>query len=166
MTVPIGTILAYGGVTDDSAQEELENLGYLICNGQDVSRTDYVELYTTIGIAYGSGNGSTTFNIPDLRGRFVRGVDDGTGRDPDASSRTPSGVGGNIGDSVGSMQEDEFKTHTHEYTLFPESEGGIAGGNYWQEGAASTGATGGAETRPKNIYVNWMIKARVIVANS
>lgn len=49
--------------------------GYLLCNGQAVSRTTYAELFAVIGVTYGAGNGSTTFNIPDLKGRVVVGLD-------------------------------------------------------------------------------------------
>jgi len=58
--------------------------GWLICDGAAVSRTTYSELFSVIGTTHGSGDGSNTFNIPDYRGRFLRGVDGGTGRDPDS----------------------------------------------------------------------------------
>ena len=51
--------------------------GWLKCNGQAISRTDYSDLFDAIGTTYGTGNGSTTFNVPDLRGEFLRGWDDG-----------------------------------------------------------------------------------------
>lgn len=59
--------------------------GYLKCNGAAVSRTTYADLFAAIGTTYGAGDGSTTFNVPDLRGEFIRGWDDGRGVD---SSRT------------------------------------------------------------------------------
>ena len=55
--------------------------GYLECNGQAVSRTTYANLFSFIGTTYGVGDGSTTFNVPDLRGQFVRGWDHGKGVD-------------------------------------------------------------------------------------
>lgn len=55
--------------------------GYLSCNGAAVSRTTYAALFLAISTTYGAGDGSTTFNIPDLRGEFVRGFDDGRGVD-------------------------------------------------------------------------------------
>ena len=51
--------------------------GFLKCSGQAVSRTTYAALFTAIGTLYGVGDGSTTFNLPDLRGEFIRGLDDG-----------------------------------------------------------------------------------------
>lgn len=58
-------------------------VGWLLCQGQAVSRTTYAGLFEVIGITYGAGNGTTTFNVPDLRGEFVRGLDAGRGIDPD-----------------------------------------------------------------------------------
>jgi microcystin-dependent protein len=56
-------------------------LGYLKCNGAAVSRTTYARLFSIIGTTFGVGNGSTTFNLPDLRGEFIRGWDDARGID-------------------------------------------------------------------------------------
>lgn len=55
--------------------------GWLKCNGAAISRTDYADLFDSIGTTYGAGDGSTTFNLPDLRGEFVRCWDDGRGVD-------------------------------------------------------------------------------------
>lgn len=90
--------------------------GYLYCDGSAVSRGTYATLYGVIGNTFGSGDGSTTFNLPDYRGRFLRGVNDGTGNDPDASSRTAQASGGNSGDAAGSLQTDQYKSHTHTVT--------------------------------------------------
>ncbi len=64
--VAIGTITPYGGITAPN--------GWLICNGAAVSRTTYSELFAAIGITYGSGDGSTTFNLPDLQGKTAFGL--------------------------------------------------------------------------------------------
>ena len=63
---PIGAINAYGGATAPN--------GWLLCHGQAISRTDYAELFAVIGTAYGSGDGSTTFNVPDIRNKFLEGA--------------------------------------------------------------------------------------------
>lgn len=73
--------------------------GWLECDGSAISRTTYSDLFSAIGTTFGNGDGSTTFNIPDLRGEFVRGWDNGKGTD---SGRT-----------FGSSQTDEFKQHNH-----------------------------------------------------
>jgi microcystin-dependent protein len=69
--VPTGSFIPFGGTSVPS--------GFLLCNGQAVSRTTYADLYAAIGTAYGNGDGSTTFNVPDMRGMFLRGhMDVGT----------------------------------------------------------------------------------------
>lgn len=65
--VPVGTILAWSVANKIPA-------GFLYCNGTAISRTTYVDLFNTIGTTWGSGDNSTTFNIPDLRGRFLEGT--------------------------------------------------------------------------------------------
>tara|TARA_R100000773_G_scaffold38284_1_gene33418 strand:- start:117 stop:1265 length:1149 start_codon:yes stop_codon:yes gene_type:complete len=76
--------------------------GYLECNGAAVSRTTYSALFALIGEYYGAGNGSTTFNLPDLRGEFVRGFDNGRGVDS--------------GRSLGTLQTADNNSHSHGYT--------------------------------------------------
>lgn len=72
-SLPVGIILPFTGTTTPS--------GWLLCYGQAVNRSTYAELFAVLGTQYGSGNGSTTFNVPDLRGRVVAGRDNmgGTG---------------------------------------------------------------------------------------
>jgi microcystin-dependent protein len=86
--------------------------GYFECNGAAVSRTTYSALFAVLGTLYGAGDGSTTFNIPDYRGYFLRGWDHGTARDPDRATRTDSG-NGTTGDNVGTKQSGQYYTHTH-----------------------------------------------------
>lgn len=102
---PIGTIVPFAGPNLPA--------GWLRCDGSTVSRTTYADLFAAIGTAWGSGNGSSTFHLPDLRGRFARGVDGGIGRDPDAGTRTASNAGGNSGANLGSVQTDATGSHTH-----------------------------------------------------
>jgi microcystin-dependent protein len=164
MLVPIGTIMAYGGDTGNpTVVAQLGKQGWLPCDGAVVSRQDYVDLFAALGTAFGAD--AQTFRVPDLRGRFLRGTDQGQGRDPDAGRRRAEAGGANSGDRVGSVQDDEFKAHTHSYTLFPADHGQIASGNYWRSGEAQTGSAGGNETRPKNVNVNWIIKAKHLPAS-
>lgn len=104
--VPSGTIQMWPGTVTPPA-------GYLICDGSAVSRTTYSVLFGIIGETWGQGDNSTTFNLPDFRGLFPRGVDQGAGRDPDASSRTAIATGGNSGALVGSLQTSNFASHNH-----------------------------------------------------
>ncbi|MCD4769663.1 MAG: tail fiber protein [Bacteroidales bacterium] len=96
--LPAGMIVPFAG--DAGSVPD----GWLLCDGSEVSRTSYDRLFNTISVNYGYGDNSTTFNLPDLRGRFLRGVDNGSGNDPDAASRTASNAGGNSGDAIGSWQ--------------------------------------------------------------
>lgn len=153
-STPTGTVLPYAGTTAPS--------GYLLANGAAVSRTTYASLFAVIGTSFGAGDGTTTFNLPDLRGRFVRGMDNGAGRDPNAATRTAMASGGNTGDNIGSVQADDIKSHSHRLAVQNLSAGGSGarygdpyspGTSTWTTGGIES--TGGAETRPINIYLNY-----------
>jgi microcystin-dependent protein len=152
---PIGEVIMWVG--------SLSNVpyGYLPCNGSLVQRATYPELFAICGTAFGTSS-STNFRVPDLRGRFVRGADEGSERDPDRASRTAMATGGATGNNIGSVQGDEFKAHTHELTTgtsigltteFDTTNGNSAGT------PIQTSSTGGNETRPVNAYLNFIIKA-------
>jgi microcystin-dependent protein len=96
IATPPGAIMAFGGPVVPS--------GWLLCDGSVVGRSTYSQLFTAIGTVHGSGDGASTFNLPDYRGRFLRGVDGGSGRDADSALRSAAGEGGNSGDKVGSLQ--------------------------------------------------------------
>ena len=172
--VPTGSVHMFATTTAPS--------GYLECDGSAVSRTTYADLFTVIGTTWGAGDGSSTFNLPDLRGEFVRGWDNGRGVD---SSR-----------SFASSQSDQNKQHNHGVTdnghnhsindpghihqvqysnsdngdgVIEESGTGLSG----QEPtlSATTGITinnattgisinndGGSEARPRNIAMMFVIK--------
>lgn len=89
----IGSILMFAGETAPD--------GWLLCNGQAVSRTDYADLFAVIGVAYGSGDTSTTFNLPDLGGRVPVGVND------------TYLVGGHGGSETHYITTDEMPSHNH-----------------------------------------------------
>ena len=167
MRIPIGTIMAYGGKTSGSDDGKLNEDGWLVCQGQEVSRTTYKELYKVIGDYFGSGDKGATFNVPDFRGRFLRGVDHGKGNDPDGHKRESSATGGAKGDHVGSYQEDAMVSHSHGLHKWDRSFEG-EDGDAWPYVDVSTERTysgstesagNGTENRPKNVYVNWLIYA-------
>jgi microcystin-dependent protein len=120
-----------------------------------------VALSTAIGTAFGTSS-ATTFNVPDFRGRFLRGWDNTAGRDPDRAGRLAMNTGGSTGDNIGSIQEDALKIHYHQYYLFNTTNGDDGSdGQHEVNGtsASSTTNTGdSAESRPKNAYVNYIIK--------
>ena len=89
--IPTGTILTFGASNPPS--------GFLECNGSAISRSTYSSLFSILSTTHGAGDGSSTFNIPDLRGQFVRGWDNSAGVD---ASR-----------AFGSSQTDQNKNHTH-----------------------------------------------------
>lgn len=149
-TAPSGIIVSYAGPNIPA--------GYLLCNGIAISRTTYAALFAAIGTTWGSGDGSTTFNIPDLMNLFTRG----------ASSAAP----------VGTYESSMLKTHTHlvndpghahtyQQPIYPS--GTASGGPSPTVGIASASTnlattgitvenTGGFETRPENKRVYYMIK--------
>ena len=152
---PPGTIVAFaGGVVP---------AGWLLCDGRAVGRTDaYAALFGAIGAAWGAGDGSSTFNLPDLRGRFLRGVDGDAGVDPDRDSRVASRDGGATGNSVGTAQGDQFRSHTHELLFNANGPFSTADHFHYIGGGDgrtdSTLAAGGSETRPVNAAVNFIIR--------
>jgi microcystin-dependent protein len=94
--IPAGSIMAYAGTTAPA--------GWMFCEGTSLDRTTYSRLFAAIGTSHGSSS-PTTFNIPDYRGRFLRGVDRGAGLDKNTSTREPAAAGGNSGDAVGSVED-------------------------------------------------------------
>ncbi len=94
--VPAGTVVAFAGTSAPA--------GWALCNGSTLNRTQQATLFASIGTIHGSGDGTTTFNLPDYRGRFLRGADLGVGRDPDRTGRTAANPGGATGDAVGTVQ--------------------------------------------------------------
>jgi microcystin-dependent protein len=152
--VPSGSIMAFAGATVPS--------GWLLCDGSIISRTTYSDMFSSIGTAWGQGDGSTTFHLPDLRGRFLRGVDGNASVDPDASSRTSLYLGGNTGNNIGSYQNDEFKSHNHNYSgwygPFGNPAIGSGGNGNTTTISIQSSNSGGSETRPKNAYVIYIIK--------
>lgn len=150
MTVPIGTMMAYAGDNQGESRGYLHEQGWLFCDGEQYSVEEYEHLFYIIGTYYGTAESAGNFRVPDLRGRFVRGVDHGANRDPDAAKRTPSGRGGSEGDHVGSVQDAQSELTWS---------GGIHGGGSYPS-LLPKDADKVGECRPINIYVNWIIKAR------
>jgi microcystin-dependent protein len=166
--IPIGTVIAYAGNVGPKGSEartKLATAGWLVCDGDAILRTKFAKLFDVVGDTHGRGDAVTTFNLPDYRGRFLRGVDAGAGRDPDSQERQPANSGGLPGDNVGSVQEDEFRSHSHT-TIQMISDNNIDGvdsttihsGEHHNE-PRNTGFSGGHETRPRNANVHWLIFA-------
>ncbi len=129
---------------------------WLECDGSAVSRTTYTDLFAALGTTHGVGDGSTTFNVPDLRGEFIRGWDNGRGVDS--------------GRAFGSTQTDQFQGHEHTDRWVSGSPYGIANSGIaafaYNSGPTTgivTGSNGtpryGDETRPRNIAMMYCVKA-------
>ena len=136
------------GVIKDYAGLEAPE-GYLLCYGQAISRTTYSRLFSAIGTTYGVGDGSTTFNIPDARGRVIAGKDNMGGS---SANRLTNQSGGLNGDTLGAVGGAE--THTLATTEIPAHShpvgyGGAVAVNYGSQvgvrvdGANNTSNTGG-----------------------
>jgi len=172
---PAGTIITFGGASAPT--------GYLACDGSAVSRTTYADLFAALSTTWGTGDGSTTFNVPDLRGAFLRGT---------GSHGTQNMADGNdyAGPSVGSFENDQMQRHTGDFEadspghagnvkifagitspFVAGTQGCVAGGNYgsgqrFQNTSSSASAFSkieidigdGPETRPFNAGVLYCIK--------
>jgi len=196
--VPIGTIVAFGGQAVPD--------GWLLCNGYEINvaaSPEYKPLFDVIGTAWGGNSSLQTFRIPDLRGRFLRGVDGTANEDPNKgnSDRIAMYPGGNTGNNVGSYQPDAFQGHWHKIGEVPnfgwntglspmgsalagvgasradsrDYVNGKSGYNFARADDITTdvfemnnpnaiGPSGvprtSSETRKKNVYVNYIIKAK------
>ena len=160
--IPAGTIVAFGGDTTKIPD------GWLLCNGRTCDNTDpkYIALFNAIQYNWGTTNHTNLFDIPFCQGLFLRGAQNGNGYDPDVSSRTSSRVGGNVGDNVGSFQYDMYANHNHGIqtggdNVIDDNPGGLIKARQNADGRVQTylsNFAGGNETRPRNVYVNYIIK--------
>jgi microcystin-dependent protein len=169
--IPPGTIAPFGGGTVPA--------GWLLCDGTAISRTTYSALFSAVGIVHGQGDGSSTFHLPDYRGRFLRGADDmGTGaagRDP-GDNRTAANAGGNS-TGIGSVQADAMQGHWHNYranvavnltggdensTVITETTSTINTTDSLIRDAVTNGSNGiprlASESRPQNANTTYIIK--------
>jgi len=146
--IPPGVVMAFTSLTIPS--------GWLKCDGAAISRTTYSALYNVIGQTFGAGNGSTTFNLPDLRGEFIRGLDEGRGIDP-------------VVRTMGSIQAHSLQQHNHRINYIKNNNtavGGsadrvaqISGTDSWDTSATVIPiGNSGAETRPRNMSLVYIIK--------
>jgi microcystin-dependent protein len=156
-TIPAGVMMPYGGSSPPN--------GWLLCGGQAVSRTTFAALFSAIGSTFGSGDGSTTFNVPDLRGRAVAGLDNMGGN---AASRITSGGSGIAGTTLGAaggeqthtLTQTEMPAHTHTVSTVVVG-GGLGGGSQNGVGGVNTGSTGGGAAHNNvqpTIVLNYIIK--------
>ena len=179
--VPVGVVVPFAGSTSPA--------GWELCYGQAISRTTYAGLFATISTTYGSGDGSTTFNVPDLRGRVTAGKDDMGGT---AASRLTSTVltasntlGATGGTQTHTMTSAEMPSHTHtqdahshavqrsnsaatavaaDATLLYRAQANTGSGTYFDTQTATatnqnTGGGGAHLNTQPTIVLNYIIKA-------
>lgn len=118
--VPIGAVMDYAGSTAPSF--------WLLCYGQEVSRTTYAALFAAIGITYGAGDSTTTFNLPDLRGRVVAGKDDMGGTSANRLTNQSGGLNGDVLGATGGAEthdltEAQLPSHKHAVSLTTSTTG-------------------------------------------
>lgn len=176
--LPVGSIVPFAGdvasyvnptkSTSPPTTQPIESFGWMLCDGSSLNASTYPELFTALGALYGtSGSGNDLmFNLPDLRGQFLRGI----GTD-DASLEDRTGAPGGTATGVGSTQKDALQTHQHVYTEptgIPapgKSGAGTATVNANAYTGIPTSETDPSsinvsqyETRPVNTFVNYLIK--------
>ena len=147
--------------------ETLKQQGWVACEGQSVARVGgpngLPRLFQVLGTAWGSDD-PNAFNVPDLRGEFLRGWTHGKAADPDAKDRAAVSEGGATGNKVGTAQGHAFAQHNHGFqggtpvpmltpsddmcATHPEARVDRGSGEMWQ---------GGSETRPRNVCVMFCI---------
>ncbi|OHD53941.1 MAG: hypothetical protein A2Y33_12280 [Spirochaetes bacterium GWF1_51_8] len=166
LAIPSGAVIPYGGASAPA--------GFLLCDGASYLRSAYPGLFAVIGTSFGAADG-THFNVPDLRGMFLRGRDGGAGVDPNRTTRTALKTGGAAGDNVGSYQTDAFQGHYHKemnsynggatIRIGFKSDGGgdadnISTNSTRQPIADGTNGTPrvSSESRPKNVSINYIIR--------
>lgn len=162
--IPPGVVFPYAG--------PIPPTGWLLADGSAISRTVYARLFTAIGTTYGVGDGSTTFNLPDLRGEFLRGLDNGRGvdagralgsrqdgsvvgmGDPTLTATNVIGLYNTVDDDAGA-----FRARLNgEQPASGLSGVGVASGSAATSGAAYTAIS--MATRPRNVALNYIIKAQ------
>lgn len=152
VAAPCGSLIATGR---SSAPQ-----GWLLCDGSAISRTTYADLFTAISTTYGTGDGSTTFNIPDLRGRVPVGVDGSAGR-----IAADDALGNSSGYATHTLTTAEIPAHSHQQL------GGLGGGGLTTlqvaaglalYGVGNTGNNTGGGGAHNNLQpyqvVNWIVK--------
>tara|TARA_A100001391_G_scaffold205110_1_gene203558 strand:+ start:110 stop:1480 length:1371 start_codon:yes stop_codon:yes gene_type:complete len=169
-SLPSGTVVPFAGSSAPT--------GYLLAQGQAVSRSTYSDLFSAIGTTYGTGDGSSTFNLPDLRGRVVAGKDDMGGSSANRLTDQTGGLNGDtLGDTGGSethtLTEAQLAAHTHgagSYTAALTSGSNSSQGGFGNQGNDSTnnltvsgtsGSTGSGSAHNNvqpTIILNYIIK--------
>lgn len=162
--VPAGTILQYAGAEPPN--------GWFLCDGSAVNRASHAGLFAVLGTLYGSGDGTTTFNLPDFRGRVPVGLDsmggnsanritalqaDMLGGNGGLEARSPAGsisLSGAVGDTT--LSQAQIPSHTHTPNVFSANWSASTSPNGWGSGTWSSGAgavSGGNPANPSSSMI-------------
>jgi microcystin-dependent protein len=153
---PVGSITMYGGSSAPS--------GWLYCNGQNVSRTTFANLFSAIGETFGAGDGSSTFSLPDLRDRFPLGDNSNGGADASRVDNFSTGLGDTGGADEHQLTEAEMPSHSHSVPVVREGSNllnRIATDTEVDAGTKQTNSTGGDQAHnnmPPFLAVSFIIK--------
>ena len=168
--MPVGSVIAFAGEIrtsgDKPHETNLPMFNWLKCDGVSLNVADYPELFCALGYRYG-GSGQC-FSLPDLRGEFLRGVDEKKRHEGSLEKRKSTQNGEE--NEVGSTQSDAFLTHTHSYQQPKDgfevmSEFGLCSSRKSlreiETGKPSSKRISQQETRPVNTFVYWLIKTQL-----
>jgi microcystin-dependent protein len=148
LAMPAGSLIPFAGAT--------EPVGWLFCYGQQISRAAYSALFTAIGTTYGVGDGSTTFNLPDLRGRIPLCKDNlgGTSANRVVAAAADT-LGGNGGTETHTLTTAEIPAHTHPGigTTNNSYGGGASGALNGTGGSTGSNAGGGGAHNNMQPYI-------------
>jgi microcystin-dependent protein len=160
LLVPAGVVSPYAGTSEPT--------GWLFARGQAVSRSTYAALFAAIGTTYGVGDGSTTFNLPDLRGRVAAGKDDMGGTSANRLTNQSGGLDGDVlgasgGAETHTLTVNELASHTHTITaaIRTGSAQSGSGDNECNNVNLTTNSTGGSQAHNNvqpTIILNYIIK--------
>lgn len=173
--LPSGVMQMYGGaITQSVSAGTLTTTapsGWALCDGSAISRTTYSALFTAIGTTYGTGDGSTTFNLPDLRGRFGMGAGTGSGLNSSGTgaisgtAQTARSIGQWGGEETHLLTTSEMPSHSHTLTTYAASSGASGYRLYDRYGDATNvigTTTAGGDARhatiPPFVVLNYIIK--------
>lgn len=143
--IPVGAVMAAGHGTIPT--------GWLLCDGSAVSRVDHSLLFAAIGTAFGAGDGSSTFNLPDLRGRTPIGAGTGSG----LTART---LGQTLGEEDHQLSIAEMAAHTHQ--MYASNVNSAAGAASFDMNLSGSTGSAGSDTAHNNmqptLIANYIIR--------